>query len=179
MKGFSGVPEVLGFLLGENSGISGISPGPGRADQGLDSGWQWLNTLMLGETFWRKAFTKVRILSREGAQVWFARKRTHLLKNTNKHTGGLPRDQHHLLVANVILSYLQYKGSRGEVVRLLTSHQGEPGSIPDRVTPGFSHVGIVADDAASRRVFSGICGFPHPCVPALLHIHIISPSSAE
>ncbi|KAJ8868657.1 hypothetical protein PR048_030196 [Dryococelus australis] len=29
-----------------------------------------------------------------------------------------------------------------------------------------------------RRVFSGISLFPHPCIPALLHSHFISPSSA-
>ncbi|KAJ8872433.1 hypothetical protein PR048_026037 [Dryococelus australis] len=49
-----------------------------------------------------------------------------------------------------------------ERVRLLASHQGEPGSIPRRTTPGFSHVGIVPDDAAGRRVFSGISRFPPP-----------------
>ncbi|KAJ8870305.1 hypothetical protein PR048_029326 [Dryococelus australis] len=37
----------------------------------------------------------------------------------------------------------------------LSSHQGELGSIPGRVT-GFSQVGIVPDDAIGRRVFSGI-----------------------
>ncbi|KAJ8867041.1 hypothetical protein PR048_032903 [Dryococelus australis] len=35
----------------------------------------------------------------------------------------------------------------------LASHKGEPGSIPGQVTPEFSHVGIVPDDAAIRRVF--------------------------
>ncbi|KAJ8869297.1 hypothetical protein PR048_030871 [Dryococelus australis] len=32
---------------------------------------------------------------------------------------------------------------------------------------GFSHVGIVPDDAVGRRVFSGISHFPHPFVTAL------------
>ncbi|KAJ8890858.1 hypothetical protein PR048_010367 [Dryococelus australis] len=54
---------------------------------------------------------------------------------------------------------------------LLTSHQGEPGSIPGRVTPGFSHVGIVPDDATGWRVFSEISLLPHPLFPALLHTH--------
>ncbi|KAJ8888932.1 hypothetical protein PR048_008426 [Dryococelus australis] len=45
---------------------------------------------------------------------------------------------------------------------LLASHLGEPGSIPGRITPGFSQVGIVPDDAAFRRVFSGISFFPPP-----------------
>ncbi|KAJ8873420.1 hypothetical protein PR048_024237 [Dryococelus australis] len=42
---------------------------------------------------------------------------------------------------------------------------------------GFSHVGIVPDDAAGRRVSSGICRFPRPCIPALFHTHLNSPSS--
>ncbi|KAJ8867259.1 hypothetical protein PR048_031058 [Dryococelus australis] len=45
---------------------------------------------------------------------------------------------------------------------MLASHQGESGSILGPVAPGFSHVGIVPDDAAGRRVFSGISLFPTP-----------------
>ncbi|KAJ8886208.1 hypothetical protein PR048_012417 [Dryococelus australis] len=63
-------------------------------------------------------------------------------------------------------------------VRLFTSYQGEPGSIPSRVTPVFSQVVIVPDDAAGRQVFSGISRFSRPCIPALLHSHLISPASA-
>ncbi|KAJ8876970.1 hypothetical protein PR048_021422 [Dryococelus australis] len=63
-------------------------------------------------------------------------------------------------------------------VSLLASHQGEPGSIPGGVTPGFSPVGIVPDDAAGRLIFSGISRFPRPFIPALLHTHLASPSSA-
>ncbi|KAJ8867446.1 hypothetical protein PR048_031248 [Dryococelus australis] len=44
----------------------------------------------------------------------------------------------------------------GVVVRLLSSYLEEPGSIPVGVAPGFSHVGIVLDDFAGQRVFSGI-----------------------
>ncbi|KAJ8893710.1 hypothetical protein PR048_006310 [Dryococelus australis] len=43
---------------------------------------------------------------------------------------------------------------------LLASHQDELGTITGRVTPGFSHVGIVPNDTAGRRVFSGISRFP-------------------
>ncbi|KAJ8891920.1 hypothetical protein PR048_004479 [Dryococelus australis] len=46
------------------------------------------------------------------------------------------------------------------VVRLLASHLGGSGSIPGGVAPGFLHVGIVPDDAAGRRVFSGISFIP-------------------
>ncbi|KAJ8897903.1 hypothetical protein PR048_003260 [Dryococelus australis] len=46
-----------------------------------------------------------------------------------------------------------------------------------RVTSGFSHVGIVPNDAAGRRVFWGITRFSRPSIPALLHT-FKSPSSA-
>ncbi|KAJ8882875.1 hypothetical protein PR048_014696, partial [Dryococelus australis] len=69
------------------------------------------------------------------------------------------------------------KGRGGLVVRLLASHLSEPGSIPCGVAPGYSHVGIVLDDAAGRRVFSGFSRFLRPCVPALIHTHLTSPSS--
>ncbi|KAJ8895289.1 hypothetical protein PR048_000614 [Dryococelus australis] len=63
-------------------------------------------------------------------------------------------------------------------VRLPTSHQGEPGSIPGRITPTFSQVGIVPADTARRRIISGISRFPRPCKTALLHYRLISPLSA-
>ncbi|KAJ8885406.1 hypothetical protein PR048_011603 [Dryococelus australis] len=47
-----------------------------------------------------------------------------------------------------------------------------------RVTSGFSQVGIVPDDAAGRRAFSGISCFPRPCIPAPLYSQFISPSTA-
>ncbi|KAJ8872728.1 hypothetical protein PR048_026342 [Dryococelus australis] len=59
---------------------------------------------------------------------------------------------------------------RGDVmVRILASHLGESNSIPGRVATGFFHVGIVLDNAAGRRVFSGISRFLCPCILALLH----------
>ncbi|KAJ8871171.1 hypothetical protein PR048_027477 [Dryococelus australis] len=42
-----------------------------------------------------------------------------------------------------------------DAVRTLASHQGEPGSIPGRATPGFSQLGIVPYDAAGRAGFLG------------------------
>ncbi|KAJ8885966.1 hypothetical protein PR048_012172 [Dryococelus australis] len=47
------------------------------------------------------------------------------------------------------------------LVRLLASHRGKLGSIPIRVTPGFSHVRIVPGDATGRRVFAGISLLEH------------------
>ncbi|KAJ8898134.1 hypothetical protein PR048_003494 [Dryococelus australis] len=61
------------------------------------------------------------------------------------------------------------------------SPAGSLASIPGGVAPGFSHVGIVLDNAAAgKRVFSGISRFPppHPSIPALLRSLIVSPSSA-
>ncbi|KAJ8865866.1 hypothetical protein PR048_033389, partial [Dryococelus australis] len=71
--------------------------------------------------------------------------------------------------ADVILNRRNSR-SRGVVlVRLLASQLGEPGSIPGGVTPGISHVTIVPDDGAGRRVFSGVSSFLRPCIPALIH----------
>ncbi|KAJ8897263.1 hypothetical protein PR048_002609 [Dryococelus australis] len=39
---------------------------------------------------------------------------------------------------------------------------------------GFSHVGIVPEDAVGRWVFSGISRFPRPFIPALLHTLLIT-----
>ncbi|KAJ8873993.1 hypothetical protein PR048_024833 [Dryococelus australis] len=66
-------------------------------------------------------------------------------------------------------------------VRILASQLGEPGSIPNGVAPGFSHVGIVSDDAAGRRVFSGISCSPRPFIPALFltHPHFTSIDSQD
>ncbi|KAJ8870503.1 hypothetical protein PR048_029526 [Dryococelus australis] len=43
--------------------------------------------------------------------------------------------------------------------------------------PRYLSVGIVPDNAACWRVFSVISLFPRPFIPALLHIHLTSPSS--
>ncbi|KAJ8888255.1 hypothetical protein PR048_007742 [Dryococelus australis] len=53
-------------------------------------------------------------------------------------------------------------GRGGDVVRLLASHLGEPGSIPGMVAPGFSHVGTVPNMPL-------VGGFPggSPVSPAL------------
>ncbi|KAJ8894527.1 hypothetical protein PR048_007184 [Dryococelus australis] len=53
-------------------------------------------------------------------------------------------------------------GRGGLVATLLTSHQGEMGSTPGGVAPGYADVEIVPDDAVGRRVFSGISRFPRP-----------------
>ncbi|KAJ8876092.1 hypothetical protein PR048_024001 [Dryococelus australis] len=67
-----------------------------------------------------------------------------------------------------------------ETVSLLASHQSEQGSIPCRVTPGFSQVGIVPHDAIGGGGPSRISRFPQPCIPALLHSHLIlSPSALK
>ncbi|KAJ8869303.1 hypothetical protein PR048_030877 [Dryococelus australis] len=70
------------------------------------------------------------------------------------------------------------RGRGGVVVRLLASHPAEPASIPGGVAPRFPYVVIVPNDVAGRRVFSGISHFPRLFIPALLHSHLASPSSA-
>ncbi|KAJ8883043.1 hypothetical protein PR048_014882, partial [Dryococelus australis] len=66
-----------------------------------------------------------------------------------------------------------------EVVRLLTSHLGDLGSILDEVTPVFLHGGNVQEDATGQWVFSGISRFLHNFIPALLHSHLASLSLAR
>ncbi|KAJ8877676.1 hypothetical protein PR048_022131 [Dryococelus australis] len=67
------------------------------------------------------------------------------------------------------LGYALIRSRDGVEVKLLTSHLREPGTIHGRIAPGFLYAGIVPDDAAGWRVFSGISRFPRPCIPALLH----------
>ncbi|KAJ8888866.1 hypothetical protein PR048_008360, partial [Dryococelus australis] len=62
----------------------------------------------------------------------------------------------------------EYEELRPELQEWLKSMSTRSGSL---------QVGIVPDDAASRRVFSGISRFPRPFIRALLHIHLTSPSS--
>ncbi|KAJ8886166.1 hypothetical protein PR048_012375 [Dryococelus australis] len=93
-------------------------------------------------------------------------------------------------VANLeLVSRLRLRSNKGDIagrnkrsiaaVRLIISHLGEPGSIPDRFTRRFPPVGIVLDDAFSRRdFFSGILYLLRPFIPVLLHTRLISPSSA-
>ncbi|KAJ8898379.1 hypothetical protein PR048_003739 [Dryococelus australis] len=84
--------------------------------------------------------------------------------------------QHYIKFCRNILSccmksymIIPLRNSLGATVVLLGTHLDEP---------GFSHVGIVPDDAAGRRVFSGISRFPRHCIHALLHTHLTSPSQA-
>ncbi|KAJ8883545.1 hypothetical protein PR048_015389 [Dryococelus australis] len=64
--------------------------------------------------------------------------------------------------------------SQAEIV----SHQDAPGSIPGEVSSRIFACGVVPDDAAGRRVFSGIYRFPLPRIPALIGTHLASPFSA-
>ncbi|KAJ8892658.1 hypothetical protein PR048_005239 [Dryococelus australis] len=62
----------------------------------------------------------------------------------------------------------QPRAQKDGAVSLIACHQGEPGSIPVRVT-GFSRVEIVLDDAVGQRVFSEISRFPRPFIPSPLN----------
>ncbi|KAJ8893992.1 hypothetical protein PR048_006599 [Dryococelus australis] len=78
---------------------------------------------------------------------------------------------------NVIVYSLQAI-HRQPVARALASHHGDLDSIPGGFAPGFSHLEIVLDDAACRRVFSGYSRFHRPCSPVPLHprvtFHVMS-----
>ncbi|KAJ8881371.1 hypothetical protein PR048_017852 [Dryococelus australis] len=68
--------------------------------------------------------------------------------------------------------------SLSAVVRPLSFHQSEPRSIPGAVASLFWHVGIVSDDAAGRRIFSGISRLPLPFISAPLYTNLSSPTLA-
>ncbi|KAJ8895216.1 hypothetical protein PR048_000541 [Dryococelus australis] len=69
------------------------------------------------------------------------------------------------------------------VLRTHVSFPFEGAAVAERLayspptTTGFNTrpVGIVPDDAVSRRVFSGISRFPRPFIPAPLHFHVNHP----
>ncbi|KAJ8883201.1 hypothetical protein PR048_015041 [Dryococelus australis] len=63
------------------------------------------------------------------------------------------RWEHNILTEHIVVHFPN-RSRGGIVVRILASHLGKPGSIPGGVASGFSHVGIVPDDVAGRRVFS-------------------------
>ncbi|KAJ8866692.1 hypothetical protein PR048_032553 [Dryococelus australis] len=76
-----------------------------------------------------------------------------------------------------VLQEVSNTGRGGRGVSMFASHQGEPGSIPGRVTPGFSHVRIVPWTMLLVDKFSrGSPFFSCPCIPVLLHTHLASPS---
>ncbi|KAJ8872201.1 hypothetical protein PR048_025803 [Dryococelus australis] len=75
------------------------------------------------------------------------------------------------------MNLLTGRGDRA--VRLLASHQSEPGSISGRATTDFRKwESCRTMPLVGRRVSSEISRFTLPCIPALLHFHLISPTSA-
>ncbi|KAJ8885650.1 hypothetical protein PR048_011848 [Dryococelus australis] len=73
-----------------------------------------------------------------------------------------------------VMSTKMASAYQDDPVSLLAFNQLEAGLIPGRVTPGFSHVGIVLDGVTGRRVYSGISRFSFPFFPAQLHTHLNS-----
>ncbi|KAJ8894054.1 hypothetical protein PR048_006664 [Dryococelus australis] len=84
-------------------------------------------------------------------------------------TSLLPRDASQPGTTRVPFQDFRISIDGGVVASALASHPGDTGSIPGGLAPGFLHVGIVLDDAACRRAFSGHSRFPRPCIPAPLH----------
>ncbi|KAJ8883096.1 hypothetical protein PR048_014935 [Dryococelus australis] len=68
------------------------------------------------------------------------------------------------------------RGHGWVAARALTSHQDELDYIPGGFTLRISCTGIMPNDDASWRVFSGISLFRFPCIPTLLNTELASPS---
>ncbi|KAJ8869317.1 hypothetical protein PR048_030892 [Dryococelus australis] len=60
---------------------------------------------------------------------------------------------------------------RARPVVLVTCSRPKPARLPPRRIGLHLYVGILPDDAAGRRVFSGISHFPRPSIPAPLYTH--------
>ncbi|KAJ8877773.1 hypothetical protein PR048_022229 [Dryococelus australis] len=90
----------------------------------------------------------------------------------------MKRVRENSLARDTCSSGLGSRRARKRIISEIVINIRYEGSIPGLATPGFSQVGIVPDDAAGRRAFSGISRFLHPCIPGLLHAHLPSPSSA-
>ncbi|KAJ8892995.1 hypothetical protein PR048_005576 [Dryococelus australis] len=91
-----------------------------------------------------------------------------LIGSENFHVKSRPNLFTHSRVSNVLMTVkscvqsLTLSVLMPNIVEIL--HLGEPGSIPNVIAPGFSHVEIVADYVAGRRVFSGISRYSCYCI---------------
>ncbi|KAJ8885940.1 hypothetical protein PR048_012146 [Dryococelus australis] len=103
---------------------------------------------------------------------------TTLVKRLQIHTRALPgtrtkKTSYHKLVRNQ--PHCGDRFGAETPVRLLASQQGDPRPIPGLATAVFSRVGIVPDDAAGRRVFTGVFSrSPRPCNTVLLYTRLAS-----
>ncbi|KAJ8893632.1 hypothetical protein PR048_006232 [Dryococelus australis] len=146
--------------------------------------WKTEDRMFVGQSICCRAvllllsFTRVR--ARNATRIHCGiRSRVHL---PTFPTSPVQQDKGNLITCPQRPRSLTGREGHGKVVRLLASHQDEPGSIPGGVTPpphphGSSDVGVAPDDAAGRRVSSGNSPPPPLAFLALLHTHLASPSS--
>ncbi|KAJ8882404.1 hypothetical protein PR048_014212 [Dryococelus australis] len=93
----------------------------------------------LTPSFWRRSiFTLITLIGSQGLTV---KSRPNLIISLP--ISPIPSFQHCSILAS-------YRDLVCVLVRLFTSYQGEPGLIPGRITPVFSHVGIMPDDNIGR-----------------------------
>ncbi|KAJ8895287.1 hypothetical protein PR048_000612 [Dryococelus australis] len=88
---------------------------------------------------------------------------------------------HHLGYKMILfhnVDHLQEGAAVPEQLACSPPTKAKPGSIPGRITPGFSRVVIVPVDAAGRRVFLGDLLFPPPFHSGALPFSPQSPSPA-
>ncbi|KAJ8890253.1 hypothetical protein PR048_009761 [Dryococelus australis] len=87
---------------------------------------------------------------------------------------------HAVLCFPSLLANFLYVPSAKEGLGRASSNAEDGAANANRVKfpAGFSHVRIVPDDAAGRRVFTGISRFRRPFILALLHTRLASLSSA-
>ncbi|KAJ8871138.1 hypothetical protein PR048_027442 [Dryococelus australis] len=115
-----------------------------------------------------------RIFARAGRCLWLAGFLRDLPFTPPFHSGATPYSSRFTLI---VFQHLDVKSHPNIFIRFSTacsSRNSRLGKyrkhhVENCSPPGFSQMGIVPDDAAVRRVFSGSPSFPRPFIPALLH----------
>ncbi|KAJ8867802.1 hypothetical protein PR048_031607 [Dryococelus australis] len=91
------------------------------------------------------------------------------------HSGAAPYSPHFTLKTSMNKIWIE-KGRDGEHIKDYTTNStNRVGGI----TLGFSHLEIVPDNGAGRRVFSGISRFPHQCILVLFYADLASTPLAQ
>ncbi|KAJ8873600.1 hypothetical protein PR048_024418 [Dryococelus australis] len=83
-----------------------------------------------------------------------------------------------LIFKTFVVNFIRKRGYGDLAISLLASHQGDPGSMPGRITLDYRMLRIVSEDAVGLRFFSGISRFPPPFHSDAAQYSPQSPSSA-
>ncbi|KAJ8873305.1 hypothetical protein PR048_026939 [Dryococelus australis] len=165
-------------LIGVRASVARIAPSLLSLQRVTNLPWRYSLNFLCGaitlltpaRAFQTQVFTLIQAPPLESDVVF---ERTLTPRRSSRREGGISRR-----VLNCVIrkhageTKKQFVRGRTWVARPLASHQDDLGSIPGRATPGSLQVGIVADDAAGRRVFLGVSRSFHLFNTALVHTSV-------